>query len=36
MYQILHGLFHLIFLISFGVGPIVEASKMVLHGPLPQ
>lgn len=36
MYQVLHGLFHLIFLISCEVGTIVEASKMVLRGPIPQ
>lgn len=35
MCQVLHGLFHLIFLISCGVVTIVEASKMALHGPLP-
>ena len=35
MYQVLHGLFHLIFLMSCGVVTVVEAFKMALHGPLP-
>lgn len=35
MYQVLHGLFHLIFLVSCGVVTVVEAFKMALYGPLP-